>query len=423
MKISLLGQFGSGNSGNDGSLEAMLIYLRGMKPDAELVCICSSPALIAERYKIRTIGVGGPPLSSRWAKAANRILFKLPRRLALVLVATVQLNGFDVMIIPGTGILDDFQEKAFGWPFVVFCWCLMARLCGTRILFVSIGAGPINGRLSRWFLYSAAKMASYRSYRDDYSLDFMRKLGINVSKDHRYPDIAFSLPTPDLENRAVADRLSVAVGIMDYRGWRANDPQSEAIRHDYLSKIAGFICWLLERGFSAKLVMGDATDRHALDGVMQRLRTSLSEEDLSQVESGSAASLHDIMNEMSKVDVAVVSRYHNLVCSLKLERPTISLSYARKNDDLMEDFHQGGYCFHIETFTVDALKAMFDELLGNRSLIQSQIRQARERWQGQLLEQQLLLQESLLPSHDSDMRVPRRRLGVQIRSRSNKASQ
>jgi polysaccharide pyruvyl transferase WcaK-like protein len=221
----------------------------------------------------------------------------------------------------------------------------------------------------------------------------------------------------------VATKLSVAVGIMDYRGWRANDPQSEAIRHDYLSKISSFICWLLERGFSAKLVMGDATDRHALDGIMQRLTTSLSEEDLSRVESGSAASLHDIMNEMSKADVAVVSRYHNLVCSLKLARPTISLGYARKNDDLMEDFHQGRYCLHIETFTVDGLKAMFDELLDNRSLIELQIRQAKERWQDQLLEQQLLLQESLLPAHASDMRVPRRRLGVPIRNRSNNASQ
>jgi polysaccharide pyruvyl transferase WcaK-like protein len=397
MKISLLGQFGSGNSGNDGSLEAMLIYLRRLQPDAELVCICSNPALISARHKIRTMSVGGPPLSSRWAKTLDRILLKLPRRLALFFIAAMQLNGFDVMIIPGTGILDDFQERAFGWPFVVFCWCLVARLCRTRIAFVSIGAGPIRGRLSRWFLRSAARMAAYRSYRDDYSLDFMQKLGIDVSKDRRYPDIAFSLPTPCPEkDEPVVNRLSVAVGIMNYRGWRANDPKSDVIYQDYLGKISAFISWLLESGFWVRLVMGDATDQRAVDDVSQRLTKSLSEENLSRIETGTAASLHDIMTQMNNVDIAVVSRYHNLVCSLKLNRPTISLGYARKNDDLMGDFHQGQYCFHIETFTIGALKATFGELLDNRIAIQPQIRQVNERWQNQLLEQQLLLRERVL---------------------------
>ena len=35
MKIGLLGQFGSGNSGNDGSLEAMVRFLREARPEAE----------------------------------------------------------------------------------------------------------------------------------------------------------------------------------------------------------------------------------------------------------------------------------------------------------------------------------------------------------------------------------------------------
>lgn len=397
MKISLLGQFGSGNSGNDGSLEAMLIYLRALRPDAELVCICSNPVLITARYNIRSMSVGGPLLSSRWAKVIDRILLKLPRRIALLFMSTAQLNGFDLMIIPGTGILDDFQEKAFGWPFVVFCWCLVARLCHTRIAFVSIGAGPINGRLSRWFLHSAARMASYRSYRDDYSLEFMRELGLDVSGDRRYPDIAFALSPPYPENNPpLADRLSVAVGVMHYRGWRVNDPLSDAIYDGYIGKISAFVCWLLEKGFRVSLVTGDATDQKALDDVVQRLAKTASKEDLCRVEHGEAKSLHDIMAQICKVDLAVVSRYHNLVCSLKMARPTISLGYARKNDDLMDDFGQAEYCFHIETFSIDELKASFSKLLDERVTIQHQIKTMSERWQNQLIEQQSLLGESLL---------------------------
>src|SRR5690606_12740985 len=134
-----------------------------------------------------------------------------------------------------------------------------------RIAFVSIGAGPINGWLSRWFLRSAARMAYYRSYRDNYSLEFMRGLGLDVSGDRRYPDIAFALPIPYTENDPpLADRLSVAVGVMHYRGWRVNDPQSDAIYDDYIGKISAFVSWLLEKEFRVSLVTGDATDERAL---------------------------------------------------------------------------------------------------------------------------------------------------------------
>jgi polysaccharide pyruvyl transferase WcaK-like protein len=141
--------------------------------------------------------------------------------------------------------------------------------------------------------------------------------------------------------------------------------------------------------------MGDNIDRQACDDVVHRLANMVEKPDLSRVEIGDGGSLHDIMKQMSKLDLAVVSRYHNLVCSLKLERPTISIGYARKNEDLMIDFHQEGYCQHIETFEVDKLKATFSEILNNRESIRHQISVVNERWQSQLLEQQRLLNHRL----------------------------
>lgn len=395
MKISLLGQFGAGNSGNDGSLEAMLISLRKLRPDAEFVCICSNPDLISARHHIPTMPIGGPALSSRWTRSADRMMLKLPRRLVLVVTALMRLNGFDLMIVPGTGILDDFQEHAFGWPFVVFCWCLLARLCRMRILFVSIGAGPIRGRLSRFFLQTAARMADYRSYRDDFSLEFMRDIGIDVAGDRRYPDIAFSLPTP-LPPPLPRSQLSIAVGVMHYRGWRAGDPRSQAIYDDYLTKLTVFLCWLVEKQFRVHLVTGDAADRKALNDLLARLSKLLDADDLAAIEIGSAASLHDVMVEMSKVDLAIVSRYHNLVCSLMLRKPTASLGYARKNDDLMGEFQQARYCFHIETFQVDDLKTTLYDLLDNRLAIGRQMQRVKDRLQKQLLEQETFLNDCFL---------------------------
>ncbi|MER9016512.1 hypothetical protein [Mesorhizobium sp. M0768] len=42
------------------------------------------------------------------------------------------------MVVPATGMLDDFGDRPMGMPFDVFSWCLAACLVGTRIVLVSV---------------------------------------------------------------------------------------------------------------------------------------------------------------------------------------------------------------------------------------------------------------------------------------------
>lgn len=53
-KIALFGLFGCGNLGNDGSLEAMIEFLRHHRPDADLVCICDNPEEVTRKFGIAT---------------------------------------------------------------------------------------------------------------------------------------------------------------------------------------------------------------------------------------------------------------------------------------------------------------------------------------------------------------------------------
>ncbi|WP_421418233.1 polysaccharide pyruvyl transferase family protein [Agrobacterium tumefaciens] len=397
MRITLLGQFGSGNSGNDGSLEAMLLYLRSMRPDADLLCICANPTVVNAKFNIRSIGVGGPPLTNAWMRQLDRLLGNLPRRVMLFFSSLFYFDKDDLMIIPGTGILDDFQEKLFGWPFVVFCWCLVARLRNTRIAFVSIGAGPMKSRLSRWFLRSAAQMASYRSYRDDFSLNYMKMIGVDVSRDHRYPDIAFDLPVTVPHRESAADGvMRIGVGVMDYRGWRHNDPEASRIYQTYISKLSQLVSWLIGEGHRITLLMGDVTDRVACANLMYLLTDMLSENEMSQIEISSAATLRDIMQQMAAIDLAVVSRYHGVVCSLKLGNPTISIGYARKFDDLMNDFDQEKFARHIDTFEVNDVIELVKEILAGADAVRQRIAHANELFKRQLSEQEALLGRELL---------------------------
>src|SRR5699024_8748002 len=132
-----------------------------------------------------------------------------------------------------------------------------------HVAFVSIGAGPVRGRLSRRFLILSARLADYRSYRDEGSRAFMRSAGIDVSGDPVFPDIAFGLPA---EGDALPSHASaVCVGVMTYSGWMKNGPDGPAIFRTYIDKIATIVEELLRVGWQVRLIGGDASDSRALE--------------------------------------------------------------------------------------------------------------------------------------------------------------
>ncbi len=44
----------------------------------------------------------------------------------------------------------------------------------------------------------------------------------------------------------------------------------------------------------------------------------------------------ELTEEMMRAEILVASRFHNLICALRLARPTVSLGYAAKSRHLME---------------------------------------------------------------------------------------
>ncbi|MDP1368913.1 hypothetical protein Q6248_28485, partial [Klebsiella pneumoniae] len=85
--------------------------------------------------------------------------------------------------------------------------------------------------------------------------------------------------------------------------------------------------------------------------IVERVSVPIHDKPEERVTVEHGATLHDLMREIGKTDIVVVTRYHNVVCALKLARPTISLGYAQKNDELLAQYDQRA-CQHIETFDV-----------------------------------------------------------------------
>jgi polysaccharide pyruvyl transferase WcaK-like protein len=94
---------------------------------------------------------------------------------------------------------------------------------------------------------------------------------------------------------------------------------------------------------------------------------------------------------MADTDLVVATRYHNVVCALRMGRPTISIGYAEKNDVLLAEMGLGDYCQYIEDLDLERLKAQTERLISDLPAIEARVAEASARFQNRLREQEDLL--------------------------------
>jgi polysaccharide pyruvyl transferase WcaK-like protein len=384
-----------GNLGNEGSLDAMIRHIRSALPNAEVFCICTVPERVSKDFAIPTVAIHTTPgfwwfySENRLLRALVKIAILMPRGVIASYRKFKHFKKVDVMIVPGTGILDDFGEGPLGMPFETFMWCLMARLRGVKVKFVSVGAGPVHHPISRWFVKTTARLADYRSYRDDISKDFMRSIGLDTKEDFVCPDLAFSLPRPERFPDIDCDtrQLTVGIGVMAYFGWTNRPDVGEHIYKTYISKIAQFGIWVLAQKHRLCLFIGDATDAQAVDDVRTEIERMMDGAAEGRLTEKSVHSLGDLMREMAETDIVVATRFHNIVCALMVNRVVLSCGYADKNDVLLAEMGLDRFCQHIENLDVDRLKNQFSELVQDRRRIQIRIEQKDTQYRDRLATQ------------------------------------
>jgi len=399
-RIGLLGNFGIGNFGNDASLEAMLLLLRQTQPNAELTCVCTNPEKVQRDFQIAAVPLSWPG-SRLLSKPANWIY------------AIKTVSRFDMLIVPGTGILTDYCAPPFGMPYTIFRWCLAARMCGTRIGMVSVGAGPLHHPISRWFIKSTASMAQYRSFRNKFSKEFLANLGVNTKNDPIYPDIAFGLPSPSspIKETPEVERLTVAVGAMLYEGWRGHTRTDDRVYEEHVGRILEFVLWLLDQNHRVLLITGDEKDWQAVDDVRKAVAAKRPSLPAERLIAEPAHSGHDVMRQIADADIVTASRYHHLVFALKLGKPTISTGYSEYHAELLAEMGLGAFCQHSEHINVELLITQFAKLLSNKSYHEMAIHDAMATNQKRIARQDSLFTSQFLeasPHERSESVLPDR---------------
>lgn len=374
-KVSFFGLFGQGNLGNESTLQAVLYHLRRHLPDAEVNCICTGPETAAGIHKIPAVSMHeiffkpGLICSNPITRILQKIFMGIPSELYRWVKAFRTLKGTDMFIVPGTQFLSDNLVGPFGWPYLVFKWSVTSKIRGCKLLFVSVGVGPLRSRLSRFFVKFALYLADYRSYRDDLSREYLGRIGFSLTDDPVYPDLAFSSPVSAIPQGSHNQKPVVAVGVKNYQGqYGPRSPQyrPEDIYHQYIDQIAAFVAWLLEHRYIVRFVIGDICyDTPVLADLRKLLIERKVKYDDLQIFDEPIETLEQLIAQLATSDIVVSSRFHNVLFALLLNKPVIALSYHEKFSALMEGPKLAKYNLHIDHFDSKTLSKTFLELEGN----------------------------------------------------------
>ncbi len=421
-RIGILGHYGNRNLGDEAIIQAVLQNLKTRLPAVDLVGFSINPEDTRSRHGIeaypvryRSPGPGAPagaPTENSSLPAddacsppqpgktglksiikstpvLNRVAYgivnalsmtrKLVYELGFLCRGFGQLKSVDALLVTGSNqFLDNFGGP-WGFPYTLLKWSVLARLTGTRLFFVSIGAGPLSQPLSFRFIRWALHFSAYVSLRDLPSQQMLHDLVGYKGQSYVTPDLAHSLsvahvkPTALPLSRTVTDLPVVGINPMplfDPRYWC----EADASRYrQYVDKIADFSQKLLENGYPVFFFPTQEKDNNVISDVLAILQDRGALDAPKEDYVLACNSVDDLLANIAACDMTVPTRFHGTVLSLLLEKPLLGICYYQKAKELLSASGQAAFAFDHVAFQADELWNGFEKLTEERHDAKEQI--------------------------------------------------
>lgn len=398
-KIGILGHVGNGNLGDEAIVAALIQNIRHRCPAAVIYAVTSNPQDTRERHHVAAFPVHRPttvasrsrahapsrasshaetkraflaslkaipPLYKllKWTRDGLRLLLNCFHELRFLLTSFRAVKAIDVLIIAGSGQLFDYFGGSWGFPYTLFKWSMLAKASRTRLVFLSVGAGPIGSPLSRFFIRYSLSLAVYRSYRDESSRKLIESIG--VPGPHRvFPDLAFSLDTTRSLPLPLSPGSARIVGInpmpafADYY-WPETDRD---VYQNYLDTLASFALWLIEKGYRLLFFPTQLrADPPVIAEIRRRMTKGRGLDFEDRVVGGAVSSLDDLLSQIASTSIVVATRFHGALLSCLMRKPVLGISYHKKTDDLLTEMGQSEYVVDIRRLSLAALIDRFSSL-------------------------------------------------------------
>lgn len=398
-RVALYGFLGSGNIGNDASLETVLTWFRSHHPKLDLSCITIAPDQVEKRYSIASV-----PLAWRSTlRDKGRIgtaVRKLGGRLLDILRSYLLAGSVDAVIVPGMGVLEDsLTARPWALPYWLFLVGLACRIRSRHFVLLDVGAERAGNFLTRMLFAATVRLATHASFRDRTSAAVTARAGMRA-RSLVAPDLAFAHPASTVAE-PIAGR--VVVGVMAYYGRGDDARRGAAVRRRYVTTLAHALVTLVNSGHHIVLVGGDQADvdvAWAACTTVFELQPGLP---MDAVVVREPTTFDELTSEMRSAEVVVTSRFHNLICAVRLGRPVVSIGYADKCRELMQSVGLDDFCQGIDQLDADRLVTQVRAAQRDADAIGAQVRSAVADYgfQVEALLQRMTKQDLSL-THDGD---------------------
>jgi polysaccharide pyruvyl transferase WcaK-like protein len=398
--ITFFGNFGTRNLGNEWTLQVIIQNAREYVPAARMNCVCTNPQETSETHGITAFRMSyrfGEALTLLTRRHSNpvirsirKLVFRIPLEVAEWLRGFRTLKGTTMLVMTGTGMLSDVGIGPLDLHYEILKWAVLAKLRGCKVLFVSVGVGPLAHPLSRWIVKRALALADYRSYRDTFSQRYLESIGFNASGDRVYPDLAFSLVTSATLVGPNGDRDGrvIGLGLMDYYGQHSSPHEGERIYQRYVERVAQFALWLLQHGYSLRLLIGDLSyDKRVKRDLLGLLEQTGVTRDPRRIIDEPVSSTAQLCDQIAQTDMVVATRFHNLLLALMLNRPVIALAHHEKVRSLMAGVGLADYCQDAAELDVPRLIEQFKGLREDPEILSASLKQKTDGFRRALDEQ------------------------------------
>ncbi|HEX6918579.1 MAG TPA: polysaccharide pyruvyl transferase family protein, partial [Phycicoccus sp.] len=371
-RVGFYGRLGSGNYGNDGSFEGLLLGLRRYDPGIVADVMCSGPDTVSRRYGLPAVpmhwDLGGH--EDRGGRMARRVrtALRVGTGVAVDAWRTARwTRGHDAVVVPGMGTFESsLPVRPWQVPWGLFALAASGRLLGVPVAFVDVGVSPLPGRVTRALLVGALRGAAHRSYRDEYSRDVAASLGVDTSADEVLPDLAFVLAAPG----GAPVEHAVGVGVMAWNGATRDKALGHRRQERYEEVVVGLVRWLLDEGYGVRVFAGDDDDAEVARRVVSAVGAARQGQgEPADLRYEAVATLGEVVERMSVLRAVVGTRYHNVVGALLAGRPALAVAYSQKHRALLEQYGLGEHCHDIADLDLARLRRSLQAVLADEAAV------------------------------------------------------
>jgi len=297
----------------------------------------------------------------------SSLTLKICQEITFILKSYGRLKDIDIFIVAGSGQLEDEWGGVMGFPYTIFKWASLAKISKTKLVFLSVGAGPINHALSKLMIRLSLNYSQYASFRDMTSAQWIKNIDA-IYDPIVAPDLAHNLITSEVidNKKAKVDKSRHVVGIntmpiLDKRYWFEADDY--AYSH-YIEKMAEICIRLKKSNIKFFLFSTHPKDELVSKDVITLLSSKFewSDSELNNLIKKNR-SVDQLLETIATSDIVVATRFHAILLSYFSETPVVGICKDHKQRDLMDAMGQKKYKIDFSEFTSEKVFNLISSLL------------------------------------------------------------